>query len=99
MVDGVRVDNTPDDVGFGTGGQTISRINDFKPDDIESIEIVKGPSASALYGTAAANGVIVIKTKRGRVGAPVWNVRGWNRASFRCRGVSKQLPWSRFGRE
>ena len=74
VVDGVRVDNRQNDVGMGTGGQTISRINDFNPDDIESIDIVKGPSAAALYGTAAANGVIVIKTKRGRVGAPVWNL-------------------------
>ena len=74
VVDGIRVDNTQDDIGFGTGGQTISRLNDFNPDDIESIEIVKGPSASALYGTAAANGVISIKTKRGRVGAPSWNL-------------------------
>ncbi len=73
VVDGVRVDNTQNDVGFGTGGQTISRLNDFNPDDIESIEIVKGPSAAALYGTAASNGVIVIKTKRGRVGAPSWS--------------------------
>ncbi|UCG87850.1 MAG: SusC/RagA family TonB-linked outer membrane protein [Gemmatimonadota bacterium] len=73
VVDGIRVDNTQNDVGFGTGGQTISRLNDFNPDDIQSIEIVKGPSAAALYGTAAANGVILIKTKRGHVGAPSWS--------------------------
>jgi TonB-dependent SusC/RagA subfamily outer membrane receptor len=48
-------------------------MNDFNPDEIESIEIVKGPSAAALFGTAAANGVIVIKTKRGRVGRPTWS--------------------------
>jgi TonB-linked SusC/RagA family outer membrane protein len=76
VVDGVRVDNRSNDSFLGTGGQTISRINDFNPDEIESIEVVKGPSAAALYGTEAANGVIVIKTKRGRVGAPVWNVYG-----------------------
>ncbi len=73
VVDGIRVDNDPSSTGFGTGGQQVSRMNDFNPDEIESIEIVKGPSAAALFGTAAANGVIVIKTKRGRVGAPVWN--------------------------
>ncbi|MDH3457575.1 MAG: TonB-dependent receptor plug domain-containing protein, partial [Gemmatimonadota bacterium] len=75
VVDGVRVDNRQGD-GGNVGGQTISRINDFNPDEIESIDIVKGPSAAALYGTAAANGVIVVKTKRGRVGAPVWNIYG-----------------------
>ncbi len=74
VVDGIRVENDESSAGFGTGGQTISRMNDFNPDDIESIEIVKGPSAAALYGTAAANGVIVITTKRGRAGAPRWNV-------------------------
>lgn len=73
VVDGIRVENDESDVGFGTGGQSISRMNDFNPDEIESIEIVKGPSAAALYGTAAANGVIVITTKRGRAGAPQWN--------------------------
>jgi TonB-linked SusC/RagA family outer membrane protein len=76
VVDGIRVDNRQNDGGLGVGGQTISRINDFNPDEIESIEIVKGPSAAALYGTDAANGVIVIKTKQGRVGAPVFNVYG-----------------------
>ncbi len=81
VVDGIRVDNRQDDyttsAGFSqVGGQTISRINDFNPDEIESIEVVKGPSAAALYGTDASNGVIVIKTKRGRVGAPVWNAYG-----------------------
>ena len=73
IVDGIRVENDESSTGFGTGGQQISRMNDFNPDDIESIEIVKGPSAAALYGTAAANGVIIIQTKRGRPGPPQWN--------------------------
>jgi TonB-linked SusC/RagA family outer membrane protein len=80
VVDGVRVDNTSNDIAVllegqgGVGGQAPSRINDLNPDEIESIEIIKGPSAAALYGTEAANGVIVVKTKRGRVGDPVWNI-------------------------
>nr|NIS64847.1 TonB-dependent receptor plug domain-containing protein [Gemmatimonadales bacterium] len=49
VVDGVRVDNRADDGGNAyVGGQTISRINDFNPDEIESIEVIKGPSAAAL---------------------------------------------------
>jgi TonB-dependent SusC/RagA subfamily outer membrane receptor len=52
----------------------ISRINDFNPDDIESIEIIKGPAAATLYGTEASNGVIHIITKRGREGRPIWNL-------------------------
>jgi len=47
------------------GGDGISNIN---PDDIESISILKGASASALYGSAAANGVILITTKKGKAG-------------------------------
>ena len=73
VVDGIRVESGAASSNIYTGGQTVSRINDFNPEDIESIEIVKGPSAAALYGTAAANGVIIIRTKRGRVGRPVWN--------------------------
>jgi TonB-dependent starch-binding outer membrane protein SusC len=73
IVDGVRVNNSPASFTIGTGGQSPSRLNDFNPEDIESIEILKGPAASALYGTAAANGVIQITTKRGRAGATRWN--------------------------
>ena len=51
----------------------ISRLNDFNPEDIESIEVLKGPSASTLYGTEAANGVINIITKKGGNNAPRWN--------------------------
>ncbi|MBX6330578.1 MAG: SusC/RagA family TonB-linked outer membrane protein [Gemmatimonadaceae bacterium] len=49
-----------------------SRIDDIDPDEIESIDILRGPSAASLYGSDAANGVIVIKTKRGRAGPPRW---------------------------
>ena len=53
-----------------------SRVDDLNPEEIENIEIVKGPSAATLYGTDAANGVIVITTKRGRAGAARWTVYG-----------------------
>lgn len=72
-VDGARLDNDPNSLSIGTGGQTISRLEDLNPADIESIEVVKGPSAATLYGTDAANGVIRITTKRGRSGRPSWN--------------------------
>lgn len=67
-VDGVRVDNGIGGgisiQGFGSG--VVNRLNDINPEDIESIEIIKGPAASTLYGTEASNGVIQIITKRGR---------------------------------
>lgn len=71
-VDGVRVDNAqasgPAVQGFGSS--VINRLNDFNPDDIENIEILKGAAAATLYGTDASNGVILITTKRGQISAP-----------------------------
>ncbi len=73
-VDGIRVNNSnaigPD---IGRDRQS-SALNDFSPDEIESIEIIKGPAAATLYGTEASAGVIQIITKRGEVGAPVFNL-------------------------
>ena len=59
-----------------TGGAIQSRAEDINPDEIENIEIVKGPSAATLYGTDAANGVIVITTKRGRAGETRYHLTG-----------------------
>ena len=74
-VDGVRVNNAtstgPLAVSGRLGGQgatVAGRLNDIDPDDIESIEIIKGPAAATIYGTEAANGVIQIITKRGAAG-------------------------------
>lgn len=69
-VDGVRVLN---EVGSGIvvqafGAGVVSRLNDFSPNDIESIEILKGPAAATLYGTEASRGVINIITKKGSPG-------------------------------
>lgn len=75
FVDGVRVNNDPatGPVSQAFGSSPISRINDFNPEDIESIEVLKGPSATTLYGTEASNGVINIITKKGGARATRWN--------------------------
>jgi len=73
-VDGIRVENGSQSLSVGTGGQTPSRVNDINPEEIASFEIVKGPSASTLYGTQAANGVVRITTKRGLAGPARWRV-------------------------
>ena len=73
IIDGIRVEASAASSRIGVGGQNPSRFNDINPEDIENIEVVKGPAAAALYGTAAANGVIQITTKRGRAGATQWN--------------------------
>ena len=72
-IDGARVSNSVQS-GPGVGGQTTSRLNDLTLEDIESVEIVKGPSAATLYGAEAAAGVIRITTKRGRSGITEWTV-------------------------
>jgi len=72
-IDGIRV-AADAAAGAFVGGATVSKLNDLNPEEIESIEIVKGPSAATLYGTQAANGVIRVTTKRGRAGAPQWNM-------------------------
>jgi TonB-dependent starch-binding outer membrane protein SusC len=76
IVDGVRLDNTPESSPIDVGGQFPSRLNDINPEDIESIEVIKGPAAAALYGTAASNGVLQVTTKRGRAGKTRWDVFG-----------------------
>jgi TonB-linked SusC/RagA family outer membrane protein len=73
IIDGVRMTSSSN-TGVSTGDANPSRVGDINPDEIESMEIVKGPSAATLYGTDAANGVIVITTKHGHTGAPRWLV-------------------------
>ena len=54
--------------------QPVNRIADLNPADIENIEVLKGASAGAIYGSKGSNGVIVITTKRGHSGKPLVNV-------------------------
>ena len=77
IVDGVPLNNSTTYGGGNniTGGRTggvsqQSRLNDINPNDIESVQILKGASAAALWGSRAANGVIVITTKDGAAGKP-----------------------------
>lgn len=73
-IDGVRINNSvglgAPLGGFGAQGSSVAgRLDDINPEDIESIEVIKGPAASTIYGTEASNGVIQIITKKGAVGA------------------------------
>lgn len=65
-VDGVRLDNS-EITGFGAGGQGYSTLADLNPEDIASVEVLKGPAGAAIYGTDGANGVVLITTKRGQL--------------------------------
>ena len=81
-LDGIRLESgsssTTLNIGGFSDGSTEnagpSRINDIVPDDIESIEIVKGPAAATLYGIQASNGVVRITTKHGTAGPPRYNL-------------------------
>ncbi|MBS1525773.1 MAG: SusC/RagA family TonB-linked outer membrane protein [Bacteroidetes bacterium] len=80
VIDGVYLDNSATSGGLNTvtlaasGGPAStqdnpsSRIADIRPEDIENIEILKGASAAAIYGSKAAGGVIIITTKKGKAG-------------------------------
>jgi TonB-linked SusC/RagA family outer membrane protein len=72
VVDGVRMNTGASASNGGNLSSQVSVINDIDPTTIEDIEVVKGPSAATLYGTDAANGVIVITTKKGRAGKNRW---------------------------
>ena len=82
VVDGQPIDNTtistqqgPADFP-GTGGTvTSNRAADINPNDIESVDILKGAAAAAIYGARAANGVVLITTKKGRPGATRYSLQ------------------------
>lgn len=82
IVDGVYIDNSAISAGLnvvsaasGGGSQSnqdnpSNRIADIDPSDIESIEVLKGASGAAIYGSRASGGVVIITTKRGKTGKP-----------------------------
>ena len=90
LVDNETVNEGANAISQGGGGTTqtgaaaagapspedngVNRIADINPDDIESIEILKGASASAIYGSKASAGVVIITTRRGTAGKASWNV-------------------------
>ncbi|WP_370520893.1 SusC/RagA family TonB-linked outer membrane protein [Bacteroides sp. 214] len=81
VVDGVIYDNSSSVVGNSafdgstrSATTTSNRVMDINPEDIESMSILKGPAAASLYGSRAANGVILITTKKGKEGVVEINI-------------------------
>ncbi len=107
ILDGVILDNTATQSGVNavtkaTGGgnanfqdNPVNRIADLVPEDIESIEILKGSSAAAIYGSKASNGVVIIKTKQGSAGRTTLNFR----QQFGFNELSKKLGSRKFTAE
>jgi len=95
VVDGVPMNNSSDYAGGNgiTGGRTggvsqQSRINDINPNDIASVQVLKGASAAALWGSRAANGVVVITTKNGQAGRAKINYK----TNLSLDQVSERIP-------
>jgi TonB-linked SusC/RagA family outer membrane protein len=92
VIDGIPIDNSQNstltNVGLSSGGPVNGDVNqnrgiDINPDDIENISVLKGPSAAALYGSDASNGVIMITTKKGSgTGTKKFNVDISSSVSF-----------------
>ena len=81
VVDGIIYDNSSQVIGNSAFDGTMksattsaNRVMDINPEDIESMSVLKGPAASALYGSRAANGVVLITTKKGKEGSVEVNV-------------------------
>ena len=70
VVDGMAIDNSDGSAGVSTNGglDMGNGASDINPEDVESIDVLKGPNAAALYGSRAANGVIIITTKKAKEG-------------------------------
>ncbi|MCS3796195.1 SusC/RagA family TonB-linked outer membrane protein [Niastella sp. OAS944] len=82
VIDGVIIPS-PGDPGSGS-----NPLNTINPNEIESIDVLKDASATAIYGSQATNGVIIITTKRGRVGAPTISYDGY----YGYQELPKRLP-------
>lgn len=88
-IDGMRAKSEPTSSQNGAE-DPYSPLNDLNPDDIDRIEVIKGPAATTLYGSEAAAGVIQIFTKTGGQGAPQWTAEVQQGVSyFRPFGTSE----------
>jgi TonB-linked SusC/RagA family outer membrane protein len=87
FIDGVRT--IEGQIASGQSGQVYDRLNDINPDEIESIEVVKGPAAATLYGADASAGVIQIITKKGKAGGT-----GGMRQAVRVELGTSELTWT-----
>ncbi len=96
VVDGVIYDNSTSNIGnsafdgmMATATTNSNRVMDINPEDIQSMSVLKGPAASALYGSRAAAGVVIITTKKGGEGAVEVNLNAKYVTSW-----AKNLPYA-----
>lgn len=87
VVDGVPIIQG-DQSQIGFGGQGLTAVTGLNPDEIERIDVLKDAAASAIYGSRASNGVILITTKRGRATAPRWSFNAY----YGNQDAARRLP-------
>jgi TonB-linked SusC/RagA family outer membrane protein len=100
VIDGVIVSNSTTNVSqraVTSAGVSVgtNRMADINPNDIESISVLSGAAASAIYGSRAINGVVVITTKRGQNGKP----RITFSTSFNVNELRKKVPFTTYGKQ
>jgi TonB-dependent SusC/RagA subfamily outer membrane receptor len=91
IVDGVIINNSSSEL-VDLGGYTQNRLVDINPADIDRIEIIKGATGAAIYGSRASNGVVQIFTKKGKSGKPVINVS----SQFRTNSLRKKVEFNEY---
>ena len=89
VLDGILIynDNNNSTAGVSNAGATVNVLSTINPSDIESIEVLKDASATAIYGSRGANGVVIITTKKGTKGQDIISYQGY----FGFQNVSKKL--------
>ncbi|MEO6133538.1 MAG: SusC/RagA family TonB-linked outer membrane protein [Ginsengibacter sp.] len=78
VIDGVPIDNGGGGNSVNSGVANSSRVSDVNPEDIESMSVLKGAAATVLYGSRAASGVILITTKKGKMGKSLVSITSNN---------------------
>jgi len=92
IVDGVPIDNSTVATGSSIASTVApNRASDLNPNDIESVNILKGPAAAAIYGAAGSEGVILITTKSGKSGPTRFSLR----SSYSFDDVNRDIPLQR----
>ncbi|MCF2487536.1 TonB-dependent receptor [Dyadobacter sp. CY347] len=74
VIDGMLINNNTNEMSAGGRGPSLNPLSTINPSDIESIEVLKDASATAIYGSRAANGVILITTRKGKAGKASINI-------------------------
>lgn len=102
VIDGVIASNNTVNVSqtalanqIGSSVVGTNRLADLNPADIESINVINGAAAAAQYGSRAANGVVIVTTKKGKTGAP----RVSFNTSFNMYELRKKMPFSTYGKQ